>query len=735
MKTNKLFKTVLLLVALFGGASASWADPVTLASWSSETTTKYTDNGSGYYTPSDGTRSALQVAYSSRIYLYPSTFVGTQSNYKLSFYSSNTSKQCGFYGTGEDKFWMQLSDNSITNYLDGSQHDNYVEVTFPATGYKNVTFHAQATGFSNSSGKYHIVVSPDGGTTWFYGGEYTSTNHYNALGDDVNLNLAVANCSNVIVRMIVGNDKINRSDWRVKNVSITGEAKGETTIRTISTTSNNASYGYVKVNPVGNSFEDGATITAQAIPMDNCSFAYWIDNNSKKKTDNPSTFTASEGLTSITATLKTATTLSSFTFATTDYKNASSKKMDYPADSYTAGHQGVFNVYAPNKTDGTVEKVEWKDIDATNKQIIGTTTSLNLNGVRRAYKYWSDANFTTPCYAQIEISTTGYANIQIKSYLESWSTKAYKTQKLQYSTNGTDFVDLASVDLEETQRWHPLNGGGQSAMANQSKLYIRWTYDMTGEKMEDFVNASTNDSEDLRIGGIVITGDPLVALNENNNYSPVAEANVNVNLTRSLPADKWATIVLPFDMTSDQITSAFGANAKVAQLTGFSPDKLQFTSVTSMNAHEPYLIQVASGDSYSGTATINGVTITTGTPSKTSVSGVDFIGSYNASTDIPYSDASYAYYFISSNTLYQTGTSGTHDTMKGFRAYFKVPDTTAARALSFSIDDEGGETTSIAEVRGKMSDDRGEYFDLQGRKVAQPGKGLYIVNGKKVIIK
>ena len=28
-----------------------------------------------------------------------------------------------------------------------------------------------------------------------------------------------------------------------------------------------------------------------------------------------------------------------------------------------------------------------------------------------------------------------------------------------------------------------------------------------------------------------------------------------------------------------------------------------------------------------------------------------------------------------------------------------------------------------------------EYFDLQGRKVAQPQKGLYIVNGKKVIIK
>ena len=47
----------------------------------------------------------------------------------------------------------------------------------------------------------------------------------------------------------------------------------------------------------------------------------------------------------------------------------------------------------------------------------------------------------------------------------------------------------------------------------------------------------------------------------------------------------------------------------------------------------------------------------------------------------------------------------------------------------------GGEATGIADVRGKMEDVRSDFFDLQGRKVAQPTKGLYIVNGKKVVIK
>ena len=46
-----------------------------------------------------------------------------------------------------------------------------------------------------------------------------------------------------------------------------------------------------------------------------------------------------------------------------------------------------------------------------------------------------------------------------------------------------------------------------------------------------------------------------------------------------------------------------------------------------------------------------------------------------------------------------------------------------------------GEATGIDEVRGKMEDVRGEFYNLAGQRVAQPTKGLYIVNGKKVIIK
>ena len=46
----------------------------------------------------------------------------------------------------------------------------------------------------------------------------------------------------------------------------------------------------------------------------------------------------------------------------------------------------------------------------------------------------------------------------------------------------------------------------------------------------------------------------------------------------------------------------------------------------------------------------------------------------------------------------------------------------------------GGESTGISNV-GVNEDNSGDYYTLQGVKVAQPQKGIYIQNGKKVIIK
>ena len=67
------------------------------------------------------------------------------------------------------------------------------------------------------------------------------------------------------------------------------------------------------------------------------------------------------------------------------------------------------------------------------------------------------------------------------------------------------------------------------------------------------------------------------------------------------------------------------------------------------------------------------------------------------------------------------------------KAYLKVTGGGDSRSfIGF-----GDDTTGITMVQGEgfMVNGSDNYYDLQGRRVAQPTKGLYIVNGKKVIIK
>lgn len=68
-------------------------------------------------------------------------------------------------------------------------------------------------------------------------------------------------------------------------------------------------------------------------------------------------------------------------------------------------------------------------------------------------------------------------------------------------------------------------------------------------------------------------------------------------------------------------------------------------------------------------------------------------------------------------------------TIPAGKAY--LPATTSAPSLSLDF----GETTGINDVKREAITNNDEYYNLAGQRVAQPTKGLYIVNGKKVIVK
>ena len=79
--------------------------------------------------------------------------------------------------------------------------------------------------------------------------------------------------------------------------------------------------------------------------------------------------------------------------------------------------------------------------------------------------------------------------------------------------------------------------------------------------------------------------------------------------------------------------------------------------------------------------------------------------------------------------FYKLSASGTIGAHKAYLTY----DGSSARAF-FSFD-EDSETTSISEIETMRNVGNETFYNLNGQKVANPTKGLYIVNGKKVIIK
>lgn len=75
---------------------------------------------------------------------------------------------------------------------------------------------------------------------------------------------------------------------------------------------------------------------------------------------------------------------------------------------------------------------------------------------------------------------------------------------------------------------------------------------------------------------------------------------------------------------------------------------------------------------------------------------------------------------------------GTDTKTSYYRAFLADGRGATARELSLGFDDD---VTGLNEVRGLKEEVRSDYFNLAGQRVAQPTRGLYIVNGKKVIVK
>ena len=198
--------------------------------------------------------------------------------------------------------------------------------------------------------------------------------------------------------------------------------------------------------------------------------------------------------------------------------------------------------------------------------------------------------------------------------------------------------------------------------------------------------------------------------------SPAADiANATVRLKRTLSKDYWNTFVVPFDIPDME--------AAIREYTGADGNNMHFTSATSIEAGTPYLVKPTAADITNPTYT--DVTLKSQAAKSITYGDYKFAGTYspqNLATDK-------TELFITTNGKLGYPTIAGQATLKGMRAYIEMLNGTPAPSMAIE-----GDATGIAEVRSKTADVRDNVYDLQGRKVLNPGKGLYIVNGKKIII-
>lgn len=232
---------------------------------------------------------------------------------------------------------------------------------------------------------------------------------------------------------------------------------------------------------------------------------------------------------------------------------------------------------------------------------------------------------------------------------------------------------------------------------------------------------------------------PTISLSESAENKIETKSDINISLNRKLVKGAWNTICLPFDVSAAQAKSAFGADVRIAALNAESKgNTLMFDNNTAegIKAAVPYLImpsEVKADNKYE----FYNVSIKPENAAQASavstLDGFAFKGIYNK-VDITQginNSESYAAFLGANNTLFKAKPGSI---TKGFRAYFAIPNSTAASALRVVVD---GNATSIKNINCGVVESDDAVYNLQGQRVDARSlmPGLYIKAGKKFVVR
>lgn len=327
----------------------------------------------------------------------------------------------------------------------------------------------------------------------------------------------------------------------------------------------------------------------------------------------------------------------------------------------------------------------------------------------------------------------------------------------------TTFLD--DVKQEELTDWKVL---GADVIGTGGKGYVSLVTTKPFNKLKIEQINPVKAANTLQIGGIALTSD----INEDGTSTDCPEEFLVLdedetldderNLTkatmvfhRTFTTGKWNSLILPVDMTADQVKAAFGANAKIARFNRLEDKWIYFDMQTENNLlkNVPYIIKptkepTAVNRTYNvggeNTKHINGLvytvtgiayddqTTTLKHEDTENTNGMTHYGSYENPTVVP----------ADSYILHRSGdmvhTAVEHKNIKSYRTWLRET-TPSGETLQMRVEQNDGPSTGIKVIEETAKNVNAVYnvsgMHMNSSNTNNLPKGVYIINNKKVVIK
>lgn len=287
--------------------------------------------------------------------------------------------------------------------------------------------------------------------------------------------------------------------------------------------------------------------------------------------------------------------------------------------------------------------------------------------------------------------------------------------------SGTRLIEFASSNDD----WHTSNPVYMPETAHNTGIFVKI---LKLPKDTEFKFVSNNnggvgwygnkDNSSIATDGSNITISDNGAYTITANFNSTYVAPVRVTATTSVGAKGYSTYC-----NSDYALDFSDKSIKAYTISSTNGSSLTLTQKNKIAKNEPVLL-------YSSTNS-DSQTIPTILDSDATADATNKLvkGSGTALTWAVGSE----YYVLATATVDPGFYRANNNTVAANKAYLDLRGLSGAHSFSLDLGEEN--TTGIATINGEKEIMNNAFYNLNGQEVAQPTKGLYIMNGKKVIIK